>query len=207
MKTLRRFLIVLTLSFAIGTAVGCGDDDDDGSGGAAGQSQKAGSGGGGTGGQAQNAGSGGAEADASTGEEPDASTGEEPDASTGEEPDASTGELDIAGSYTDPYTAHEITDETWTQVSDMGTSVFEISQFSNEDGYLIAQNGAVNSYKPGSWSRFDWTEKDGSLWYCQTVYDAETEQDALDAEPADDSDPASGGCGEDNFPWSKLKPE
>jgi hypothetical protein len=192
MKTLKLFLILLTLSLAITTAVGCGDDDDDGSAGSGGSAGSAGSAG-----QADGAGSGGTEADAST--------GEEPDASTGEQPDASVEALEIAGTYSDDFGgSHEITSDSWTQVYESGTSVFNISQVSNKDSYLIAQNDADNEYNPELWSRFDWTERDGSLWYCQTVFDAETEQEALDADPADDSDPANGGCG--GFAWTELKP-
>jgi len=197
MENSKTLFLSLILSFAITTAVGCGDDDDDGSGGSPGSAGSAG--------QADDAGSGGTEADASTGEEPDASTGEEPDASTGEEPDASLAELEIAGTYSDDFQgSHQITGDSWTQVYESGTSVFNISQFSNEEGYLIAQNDADNEFNPELWSRFDWTEKDGTLWYCQSVYDAESEQEALDADPADDSDPANSGCG--GFAWSELKP-
>ncbi len=116
--------------------------------------------------------------------------------------------FEIAGSYTDDFaTSHQITGDTWTQVADYGTSVFEISQHSNEDGYVIAQNAADNDYNPELWSRFDFVEKDGVLYFCQSAFDAESEQDALDAEPADGSDPANGGCGGPDFAWSELTPE
>ena len=77
--------------------------------------------------------------------------------------------------------------------------------FDNDANYLIGQNDAVASYAPEKWSRYDWTvDGDGTLWYCNTAYDAETEADALATPAADATDPAAGGCG--TFAWSSLTP-
>ena len=77
-----------------------------------------------------------------------------------------------------------------------------VTQFDNDANYIVGQNDSVNSYAPDKWSRYDWTvDAEGTLWYCNTAYDAETEEDAL-AASADASDPATSGCG--TFPWSSL---
>ncbi len=118
--------------------------------------------------------------------------------------------LDVTGSYDDGFGGHhEITQTVWTQSGYGAASHFFISQYSNANSYLIAQNGPNNAYSPEKWSRFDWTWYDDgsrseSLWYCQTVYGADTEADALNTPAADSTDPSSGGCG--GFSWSKATP-
>jgi hypothetical protein len=114
--------------------------------------------------------------------------------------------LAIARKYADSYgTSYDITDERWTQVMQGDTSAFVIAESSNENHYLIAQNDKNNKYFPGLWSRIDWTEKDGSLYYCQTVYNADSKAVALEATPADPTDPDNAGCSQ--FSWTKLTPE
>ncbi len=217
---------ILAIIVALAVAAGCGDDDDDT--GAAGAddagadagtldadttdaamdaanvdagSVPSGGGGGGTGDAGGDGGTGGAGGTGGDGED-----GE--DGGLDEAPDGALASLEIVGNYVDNWdTRHEITDESWTQIMDSDTSVFLFSQFSNEDNYAIAQNHADNAYNAELWSRLEWTEHDGSLWYCQSVYDAETEQDALTAVAADASDPANGGCGDADFAWNEMTPE
>ncbi|HCH63142.1 MAG TPA: hypothetical protein DFR83_10080, partial [Deltaproteobacteria bacterium] len=107
----------------------------------------------------------------------------------------------IAGSWIDNYDSdHVVTSLSWSSYG--GSAVVHFTQFDNDAGYIIGQNDAVNSYAPEKWSRFDWTtDSDGTLWYCLTAYDAETEADAL-AASADPSDPATSGCA--TFPWTSL---
>jgi len=109
--------------------------------------------------------------------------------------------LAIVGTYTDPYGGtHVITTETWTQIG-----VFEITRFSNEDRWLVARGVATNEYNPCLWSRFDFANYLGSLYFCQSVFDATSEAEALAAPAADASDPTTSGCG--NYPWSMLTPQ
>ena len=109
----------------------------------------------------------------------------------------------IAGDWMDDSgTAHVIDNESWVQTASWGTNVFHITQVNNAQEFLIAQNDADNGFNPDLWSRFDWTTWNGSVWYCQTTYDAASEQDAFSAPRADDSDPENGGCG--SFAWSQL---
>ncbi len=117
--------------------------------------------------------------------------------------------LAIIGNYDDSWSMHhDITQTSWVQ-SGYGTpSVFHISQFNNTNQVLITQNDHQNTYNPGLWSRFDWTWADSGTrtqtsYYCQTAYDAASEQAALDTARADDSDLAT-GCG--GNAWSSLTP-
>ena len=111
-------------------------------------------------------------------------------------------DLAIAGSWTDGFGGdHVITNETWSSYG--GSSVFNISKYDNDTYLVLAQNDASNEYFPELWSRFDWTtDSMGQLWYCQTAYDAESEEAATNATPPDATDPATGGCS--GFSWSSL---
>jgi hypothetical protein len=118
----------------------------------------------------------------------------------------------LAGEWMDNYGMnHSLTSDQWTQwIAGYPeyTYRFDLSQTSNEEGWVTAENHADNPTGAGEWSRFDWTWFDAGdgleLWYCQTVFDADTEEDALAAGRADASDPANGGCG--GNAWSKLTP-
>lgn len=105
--------------------------------------------------------------------------------------------LEIAGDYVDDFmTEHSITDELW---SFAGAS-FVIEDYDNQAMWVIAQNHESNMYSPGLWSRFDWTWADDQLYYCQTVFDGQTIEDAQ-AVSADPGDLAKGCSG---FSWSTL---
>jgi hypothetical protein len=185
------------LSFALLTTSCSGDDDDSGAvtggttGGAAGLAA--------TGGQA--ASSGGATA---TGGQAGAGDDTGGQAGAGGAGGAGSG-LAIVGSYVDNYqSTHVITDSTWTLGFEGSTpSVFYINIVSNPDQYLIAQNDAANQFFASLWSRFDWTQDQGILYYCQTTYDAATEEAAL-ATPRANVDDLTTGCS--SFAWSILTP-
>jgi hypothetical protein len=192
-------LVSLVTMALLGAAMaGCGGGDDDGRasvGGAGGEATQVGGAGGeatqvgGAGGTTVNAGGAGGEV-----------------VQVGGAGGVATQALVIIGSYTDDWaTVHAITDTTWTQSSSFGTSVFAITQYYNAAEFLIAQNASTNDYNPDLWSRFDWTTYQGSLWFCQTSYDAATEAAALAAARPNDADPtAQGSCG--TFAWSPLTP-
>ncbi len=112
------------------------------------------------------------------------------------------GALAIAGTYTDDYGfTHVIDDEAWVLGED---SRFDILDFSNAEGWVVARNAPTNEWNPSAYSRFDWVFVGPTLWYCQTAYAAPTLAEALATAPADASDPEAGGCG--GFPWSRLTP-
>lgn len=106
---------------------------------------------------------------------------------------------DVSGNYVDNFGGLQaVSDHFWYS----GGLVFEICSVDNAARRLVAHNNALNGYNPDKFSRFEWTKSDNRLWYCQSVYDAATEQKAASAPPADASHPATGGCGA--FPWSTL---
>lgn len=110
---------------------------------------------------------------------------------------AATG-LAIVGDYTDNYGGdHKITEDTWT----MGSASFHISQYDNDEMWVVAQNDSANEYNPDLWSRMDWTWSGSDLYFCQTAYDAADEAAALSTTPANAADLAA-GCG--GFGWSQL---
>lgn len=118
----------------------------------------------------------------------------------------SPGGLAIAGEYLDGFgTEHTVTDEAWTQqYPGYDPMVFAITGYDNSARWVVAQNDASNAYSANLWSRFDWTEADGHLWYCQSAYDAASEAEAQDTARPDDTDPATLGCG--GFSWTDLTP-
>jgi hypothetical protein len=186
MKSLKPFLFNLLVAAAIAAAAGCGDDDDDGAAG----SGAAGAGNADSGLDSGTADSGGGQAGAA--------------GNTSSEDDGGGADLlEIAGSYVDNFQGtHVISDDNWSMG---GMGEFEITQFDNEENYAIAHNSEDNEYNPGLWSRMDWTQKDGELWFCQTAYDAASEEAALATQPADPADPANSGC--QGFSWTELTPE
>lgn len=114
-------------------------------------------------------------------------------------------ELEIAGVYVDAYgTTHAIDAATWAMASAYGDSAFHVSRWDNDADYLLAENDAANAWSAELWSRFDWIEVDGHLFFCQTAYDAADEETAGATPRANDTDPAGGGCG--GFAWTDLTP-
>lgn len=112
------------------------------------------------------------------------------------------GALDLAGAYVDEWgTPHLISESSWEQG---GFGAWTISRFSNLDRAVIAQNAPDAAFAAGLWSRFDWAEVGGELYYCQTAYDAPSEYAARVTAAADATDPMSGGCGAFGFPWTRL---
>ncbi|TVQ87265.1 MAG: hypothetical protein EA397_18275 [Deltaproteobacteria bacterium] len=107
--------------------------------------------------------------------------------------------LPIRGEWEDGFGGdHTVYEWSWT----MGDSVFHITNYDAEERWIVAHNDAENDWSPEKWSRFEWVEADGSLWFCQVRFDADTEDEALEAESADTTDPSSSGCG--GFAWSEL---
>lgn len=108
--------------------------------------------------------------------------------------------LKIIGKYSDSWGgAHIISNTVWDQGGMMGR--FNIIHFDNESEFIIAQNDSNNEFSADLWSRMDWTYSASELYFCQIVFDAETEQAALEADSADRED-MDGGC--NGFGWTKL---
>ncbi len=81
-----------------------------------------------------------------------------------------------------------------------------MSDWSNTDKWFITQNPADDEWNPSKFARAVWAEADDdSVWVCTVDFGLETFDEAAASEAtADDSDPASGGCGD--FPWTNLRP-
>jgi len=109
-------------------------------------------------------------------------------------------EIEITGKYTDGYATHTISNSDWI----MGDSVFHFTKYDKENNFMIAYNAGSNQWNPGLWSRFDYTEKDDELYYCQITYDAATAE-AAEAVTAADRTDLGAGC--NGFYWSKLTEE
>jgi hypothetical protein len=110
----------------------------------------------------------------------------------------------VVGSYADDWgTNHDVTSASWSQSTDgSAPSLFTLLELSNRDGYLLAQNSAGNEFNPQMYSRFDWFEgEEGELYFCQSVFAAETLDAARSAEPAN-ADDLDEGCS--GFAWSML---
>lgn len=110
----------------------------------------------------------------------------------------------LSGSWDDNYGGTHVIDEyTWTQTyAESDPYLFNITQYNNGLGFIVAQNDPANEFAADLWSRFDWVTGDDAIWYCQSIYDGATEDDALAGVSPDSSDPATTGCG--GGPWTQL---
>jgi hypothetical protein len=116
-------------------------------------------------------------------------------------------DLEIIGNYFDGSgTEHAISANYW--VMDYGSEEYSyaLTQYSNEDRWLVGENALTNDGdEAGKWSHFDWTfDADGALWFCQTTWLADSEEDAINWSEADPTMPSRAGCGP--YSWFKLTP-
>jgi hypothetical protein len=108
--------------------------------------------------------------------------------------------VDPLGVYEDDFgTSHHVDAVAWTNES----AVFTFVDFNSKLDQAVARNADQNQFNPGKFSRFDWaTDENGQLRYCQTVFDAETQQAAAAVPRADERSWTKGCSG---FAWSVLK--
>jgi len=107
---------------------------------------------------------------------------------------------DISGQFTDDYHyPHRVSATRWVS----GRSGFSIVKLDTTKKQATALNDAGNEFYPSKYSRFDWTQHSGQLYYCQTAYDKATQAEA-EAVTAADTSNLTGGCG--GFAWSRLYP-
>ncbi len=112
--------------------------------------------------------------------------------------------IQILGTYEDSYNSgHKISAESWVVSFGESTSTYEILSFDNANRVIIALNGE-DSFNPGEYSRFEWVYVDSKLFYCQSVYDGQTIEEAEEDQSSSSSDPIGGGCGSYDFPWTPL---
>mgnify|MGYP001482487205 CR=1 FL=1 len=161
----------------------------------------------------------GAPSTSGTSEKPTSTTGESgpvddssDDAATDDDSgsdDGSTGGegLEIVGEWVETFPdmttqTHSVDETTWTSMSQFGTLTFHVESYDNALGVLVAQNDASNDFNPDLFSRFEWVWDGRELYYCQSVYDAATADEAWSAAGADAGDLLA-GCS--TFPWSMLQ--
>jgi hypothetical protein len=176
---------LLALMLALLLATGCGDDDgapghgdagDIEAGTGGGDSGSAGSGEAGSGG----AGSGGSGADAGAGNG-----------------------IEVAGSWSSDFGDETIDDTMWA-----GASIVSFDNAANE---VITQDPPSEDdagvETDGAFNKIVWTEiEDDAFYYCWVAFGQPTAADAdANAMGFDDSDPETGGCGDSDFPWTKLE--
>ena len=106
--------------------------------------------------------------------------------------------LAFIGSWEDNYGT--LLDVTESDIIDNYGNGFSIDSYSNEEQYVIAQNGSDNTYNPDLWSKFEWTTANDELYYCQIAYDAADAETAMDATA--DANDVEAGC--NGFGWSIL---
>ena len=107
--------------------------------------------------------------------------------------------LEIRGEYGDSWGGeHTITQTAWVS----GSSSYAISQFDNEQQFIIAQNGEDNAYNPSLWSRFDWAKVDFKFPGIARLRMPNQKRPRLRIEAADATNPAEEGCG--GFSWTQL---
>jgi hypothetical protein len=110
---------------------------------------------------------------------------------------------EIAGRYSDAFGgSHTVTATRWEQSGEGYASGFAFTLVNNAEDWAVAQNDATNEFSPNLYSRFEWVEVGGVLYYCQSAFDAATEEAAIESARPARSDPATTGCG--TFPWSAL---
>jgi hypothetical protein len=144
-----------------------------------------------------------ADTDADTDSDTDADTDADTDSDTDSDSDA---DIDIEGTWRSALYNHTITNTTWTEISPPPPVEtiynWSVTAYSNSGQYAIAHNASDNYWGPDLWSRFDWQwDGGGGLWTCLTVYDAETEAEAI-ATPAPEF--VDGGCR--LYGWNELVP-
>lgn len=107
---------------------------------------------------------------------------------------------DPLGVYEDDFgMSHHVDATAWTNES----AVFSFVDFDAKLDQAVARNADQNQFNPGKFSRFDWaTDENGQLRYCQTVFDAETQQAAAAIPRANQSSWTQGCSG---FAWSILE--
>ena len=94
-----------------------------------------------------------------------------------------------SGSFDDSWGGeHTITQTTWVT----GGSSFAISQFDNDEQFIIAPNSEDNAHNLVSGADLIGPVWMALLWYCQTAYAAESEEAALATEAADATNPSMG---------------
>jgi hypothetical protein len=116
----------------------------------------------------------------------------------GDDADENTSALEVIGEYDDNFGGELlVTADEWN-----GSA---IQDYDNDENVVYTQNPEDDEFNPSKFSKYVYTDiEDDSFYYCQVVFDAETLEDAQESDAtADDSDPATTGCGGE-FSWTQA---
>lgn len=108
--------------------------------------------------------------------------------------------LEVEGNWATNFAFEEL-------VTDAAWGFADLIEYDNDANWAITQNPADSQFSPSAFNKNVWTEPDadGHFWYCTVAFGLETLDDALnDATVADDTDPATMGCG--GFGWTGMSP-
>jgi hypothetical protein len=118
-----------------------------------------------------------------------------------EEPALPENDIEISGDYADDFGGPlSFTNEGLDQGGDM----LFFTKIDNENNFAIGINSESALFNACAWSVIAWHEEDDVLYFCQEVFSAPSECDAVEAELPDPTD-LDGGCG-GMFAWSVLTP-
>lgn len=121
-------------------------------------------------------------------------------ACTSESPPAAVPALEIAGSWTSPFGAETITNQSWA--FSFGTSAIVLYDNAKNTAFLQAPKD--DKYNPSKFSKVVWTEPKADAFHYCTI---DLGKDSLALAQAstlvaDDKSPDSAGCA--GFAWTKL---
>jgi len=111
------------------------------------------------------------------------------------------GPIAVAGVWASPWGEEfDIDDARWGDAS--------VARFDNDARWAILQNPPDDDWNPDKFMRNVWTEPvDGSFYTCTVVFGGDTEAEVEHPTGVwDASDPDVGGCGDLDFPWTRLSP-
>ena len=107
---------------------------------------------------------------------------------TGNLPEIEQEPLEIIGYYVQDYDGsyHNITQNVWEINFGAGEIyTYQIRQYNNQQGWIIAENDANDPLETGKWSRFDYRlNRAGNLTVCQSTSQADDMMEALNWPPS-----------------------
>ena len=119
--------------------------------------------------------------------------------------DGGSDDIAIAGTWIDSFgITNTITSESWGwQYPGYPDENFAITQYDNDAGVAIVQDGATNDMGEKLWGTFEWTFVDDVPYYCMTADGLATEEQAVAKPPIDHND-VTVNC--NGFAWFELIP-
>ena len=112
-------------------------------------------------------------------------------------PSSAEGAFQLIGHWlTTSGSAVTVSDDKWVSIASWGISTYTIELFTSE--MVIMQNAPDASYNAGKWSKIEYhTNADGSTGFCQTLFAADTADDAMKTATDHLYDPTNSthGCG------------